>query len=76
MPNGCYFPHPIAVREEHLKYSSIEPWERLSSSILLFSASERSCFSTSESMIHFWTDGAAEPVSLFDDIMDITCGYV
>jgi len=26
---GSFLPHPIAVRLEHLKESSIEPWERL-----------------------------------------------
>jgi len=72
---GCgSSPHPMAVRLWHLKESSMEPWERLLSSSLLTSASERSCFFTLKSMIHFWTDGAAEPVALFADIVKITFG--
>ena len=40
--NGWNSPHPIEARLGHLKQSSIEPWERLLSSSLSFSALERS----------------------------------
>jgi len=39
---GSSWPHPITVRLRHLKESSMEPWERLASSSLFFSAPERS----------------------------------
>ena len=71
---GYLLPHPIALRLEHLRERSMEPWARLSSSSLVCSAPERSWFSTYFSMTHFWTDRAAEPVALFADIVEITCG--
>ena len=39
---GFMFAPPIAVRLEHLKESSMEPWERLSSFSLIRSSLERS----------------------------------
>ena len=44
LQKGCWSPHPIAVRLRHLKESSMEPWERLSSTSLLCSTSNEADF--------------------------------